>query len=197
MFPSLCECVGDCFGPRYFSAPSEKCLCPKKNNHLWFHTMTSKKTVRSYYCLSSRHSNSYFAHSFDFHCLTNFSKKYQFVVDSISLVQGNMLTCNLHLEEWSMSNNMVSKIWGRISASYIHLLQFKIQSHLQKHLLWIPVHQTSYHKKTFKISNITFAILPFFLIMIHHLEYFGVYFFWWNHQMPFKMFQSHKKNAKI
>ena len=44
---------GDCFGPRYFSS---RATLPQKNtsiqnNHLRFHTMTSKKMVRSYYCL--------------------------------------------------------------------------------------------------------------------------------------------------
>ena len=53
MFRSLCEFVGDCFGPRYFSSGA---ALPQKNtsvqnNHLRFHTMTSKKMVRSYYCL--------------------------------------------------------------------------------------------------------------------------------------------------
>ena len=53
LFRSLCEIVGDCFGPRYFSSGA---ALPQKNtsvqnNHLRFHTMTSKKMVRSYYCL--------------------------------------------------------------------------------------------------------------------------------------------------
>ena len=46
-------CFGDCFGPRYFSSGA---ALPQKNtsvqnNHLRFHTMTSKKMVRSYCCL--------------------------------------------------------------------------------------------------------------------------------------------------
>ena len=54
IFRSLCEFVGDCFGPRYFSSGAK---LPQKNtsvqnNHLRFHTMTSKKMVRSYYCLN-------------------------------------------------------------------------------------------------------------------------------------------------
>ena len=54
LFRSLCEFVGDCFGPRYFSSGA---ALPQKNtsvqnNHLRFHTMTSKKMVRSYYCLT-------------------------------------------------------------------------------------------------------------------------------------------------
>ena len=53
LFRSLCEFVGDCFGPRYFSSGA---AIPQKNssvqnNHLRFHTMTSKKMVRSYHCL--------------------------------------------------------------------------------------------------------------------------------------------------
>ena len=53
LFRSLCEFVGVCFGPRYFSSGA---ALPQKNtsvqnNHLRFHTMTSKKMVRSYYCL--------------------------------------------------------------------------------------------------------------------------------------------------
>ena len=54
VFLPLCELVGDCFGPRYFSSGA---TLPQKNtmvqnNHLRFHTMTSKEMVRSYYCLS-------------------------------------------------------------------------------------------------------------------------------------------------
>ena len=49
LFRSLCEFVGDYFGPRYFSSGA---ALPQKNtsvqnNHLRFHTMTSKKMVRS------------------------------------------------------------------------------------------------------------------------------------------------------
>ena len=55
LFRSLCAFVGDCFGPRYFSLGA---VLPQKNtsvqnNHLRFHTMTSKKMVRSYYCLNN------------------------------------------------------------------------------------------------------------------------------------------------
>ena len=53
LFRSLCEFVGDCFEPQYFSSGA---ALPQKNtsvqnNHLRFHTMTSKKMVQSYYCL--------------------------------------------------------------------------------------------------------------------------------------------------
>ena len=76
----------------------------------------------------------------------------------VSLWQVIMLTFNLHLEEWSMDSNIVSNIWLGMSTTSIHLLKFKI-------------------------SNITFAILLFFSQKYLHLEYFGVYFSWWNHQM--------------
>ena len=51
IFRSLCEFVSDCL-PRYFSSGA---TLPQKytsvqNNHLRFHTMTSKKMVHSYYC---------------------------------------------------------------------------------------------------------------------------------------------------
>ena len=53
LFRSLCEFVGDCFGPRYFSSgdtlPQQNTSV--QNNHLRFHTMTSKKMVHTYYCL--------------------------------------------------------------------------------------------------------------------------------------------------
>ena len=52
IFRSLCEFVGNFFGPRYFSSGA---TLPQKNtsvqnNQLQFHTMTSKKMVRSYFC---------------------------------------------------------------------------------------------------------------------------------------------------
>ena len=62
LFWSLCEFVGDCFGPQYFSSGA---ALPQKNisvqnNHPRFHTMTSKKMVCSYYCLTKMiYSNSF------------------------------------------------------------------------------------------------------------------------------------------
>ena len=48
IFRSMCEFVGDFFGPRYFSS---RTMLPQKNtsvqnNHLRFHTMTSKDGVQ-------------------------------------------------------------------------------------------------------------------------------------------------------
>ena len=37
-----------------------------------------------------------------------------------------MQTSNKHLEEWSMDNNMVSKIWVWMSTTSIYLLQLEI-----------------------------------------------------------------------
>ena len=50
-----------------------------------------------------------------------------------------------------MDDNMVSKIWAEnfeMSTANIHLLQFKIQRHLQKRELWITVHLNSFRRKT-------------------------------------------------
>ena len=47
---------------------------------------------------------------------------------------------NFHLkssDQWITI--MVGKIWVRIYTTSIHLLQLKIQSHLQKRRLWMPV----------------------------------------------------------
>ena len=44
-------------------------------------------------------------------------------------------------------NNMVSKIWVIISTTNVHLLQFKIESNLQKRRLWMPVHQNLLRRK--------------------------------------------------
>ena len=120
---------------------------------------------------------------------------------------------SLHLEEWSMNNNMVSKkgdqwitiivskIWVGMITTNIHLLQFKTQGHFQKRGVWIEEHQNSCQRNTFKISNITFTILPFsnkniFTDPNYHDEHFQVYYFWWNHQMRVKMVHSNTKNGK-
>ena len=74
------------------------------------------------------------------------------------------LLCKLSiytLEEWSMDNNMVSKIGVGMTTINIHLLQFKILSHLQKRGFWMPVHENSCWRKTSEIYYITFAILLF------------------------------------
>ena len=54
IFWSSWEFVGNCFGPLCFSS---RATLPQKNtsvqnNPLQFHTMTTKKMVRSYYCLN-------------------------------------------------------------------------------------------------------------------------------------------------
>ena len=50
---------------------------------------------------------------------------------------------------------------SRMFTINIHLLQLKVQSHLQKRGLWISVNQNSYRRKPSKISNIIFLISPF------------------------------------
>ena len=45
----------------------------------------------------------------------------------------------------------------------IHLLQFKIQGHLQKRGLWMPMYQNSSRRKKSQICAISVAILLFFL----------------------------------
>ena len=86
---------------------------------------------------------------------------YQFVLDGLSWCK----LCKLSIytwEEWSTDKNMVGKIWVGMTSNNIHLLQFKIWSHLQKQKIWMPVHQNSFRrKKISEISYITFAILHF------------------------------------
>ena len=69
-----------------------------------------------------------------------------------------------------MDNNVASKIWVGMSTTNIHLLQFKIQSHLQKRGLWMPVHQNSFRRK--KHLKFLTLHLPFclFLMKILHLK---------------------------
>ena len=61
--------------------------------------------------------------------------KHWFVVDGFSLVWVMMLIFSFCLEEWSMDDNMVSKIWVGMFTNNIHLLTFKIQSHMQRQRL--------------------------------------------------------------
>ena len=61
--------------------------------------------------ISSRHSNSNFAHSFDFALPYKFCEKNKVVVGSFSLLWVIMLNFHLYLEEWSMDDNMMSKFW--------------------------------------------------------------------------------------
>ena len=98
-----------------------------------------------------------------------------------------------------MDYNIVSKTWVGMSATNIHLLQFKIQSYLQKQTLNSVTSELVPQKKLSKISNITFAILLFLIEILElncHPEYFGIYFSWWNHQMRLKMVHSYIKDAK-
>ena len=79
--------------------------------------------------ISSRHSNSNFAHSLDFHPLTNFAKNIN-------------LSCRwfLKLSIYTLKSDQWITIWWAkfelecllLTMTNIHLLQFKIQCHLQK-----------------------------------------------------------------
>ena len=87
--------------------------------------------------ISSRHSNSNSVYSFDVHCCISFVK-------NINLSLMVSLWCELlrklsilhleHAEELSEDKTMeISKIRvGMSTTTTIHLLRFKIQSHLQK-----------------------------------------------------------------
>ena len=57
------------------------------------------------------------------------------------------------LEEKSMNPIMVSKIWVGMSINYINLLQFKIQSHLQKSGTCDKNHQTRFKIVHFSSNN--------------------------------------------
>ena len=101
-----------------------------------------------------------FSHTFDFHCLTYFVK--------ISISRRWFLfsvSYNCKLSIYTLKCDQWIAIWYTIffvgMSTSIHWL--KIQSHLQKCRLWIPVHvhQNSNRRKTVKISNITFNILHF------------------------------------
>ena len=78
-----------------------------------------------------------------------------------------------------------------MSTTNIHLSQFKIQCHLQKRRLWIPVHQNTYRRKNrlkFLTSHLPFCFSLIKIIKLFcHPGFFGIYFSWWNHQMRFKM----------
>ena len=66
----------------------------------------------------------------------------------------------------------------------------------------MPVYQDSWHtkEKPSKISNITFAILPFYqkkkIVKLNgDPQYFGIHYSWWNHQIRFKMFHFNIKKT--
>ena len=118
IFRSLCEFVGDCFGPRYFSSGA---TLPQKNtsvqnNHLRFHTMTSKKMVRSYYCLNKSH------HSFN--CVQSLTSVWCIIL------MPHALSCDWH--DWSplhpssqgycwvVQSCMITKtLWMNLASPYL------------------------------------------------------------------------------
>ena len=64
---------------------------------------------------------------------------------------------------------MVSKIWVEMSTANIHLLQFTIQSHLQKRRLWMPVHQNSFQRQN--VINLLHYIRHFVFCASKYLHF--------------------------
>ena len=98
--------------------------------------------------ISNRLFQSDFAQSFVTPCsllynMTNFAKSVNLLCMA-SLWRVLLRKRKLHIIEWSTDTIMVSKIWVGMSFNNIHLLKFKIQGHLQKPGLWMPVHQNSF-----------------------------------------------------
>ena len=61
-----------------------------------------------------------------------FCEKHQIAKDDFSLVWVIIYTFNLYHEEWSVGNNMVSKIWVGMSTTYIYLLPIQNLKSLAK-----------------------------------------------------------------
>ena len=57
---------------------------------------------------------------------------------------------------------VVSKIWVGMSANNINLLQLKIQGHMSKKELWIPVYQTHFEEKSLKFVTFQSPVCFFF-----------------------------------
>ena len=77
------------------------------------------------------------------------SLPYQFFVSDQFVVHNFFLVCsmsNLQLEERLVDSIMVSNHWVGICTNNIHLLQFKIQGHLLKRGLRMPVFQNSFRR---------------------------------------------------
>ena len=112
--------------------------------------------------ISSRHSNSNFAHSFDFIALLSLRKvstcRGWFIFDVSLLCTRSMYT--LKSAQW-ITIIMVNKIWVGMSTTNILLLQFKSQSHLQNGDYKCRYSRTHSKEKASEIFNITFAILSF------------------------------------
>ena len=105
--------------------------------------------------ISKTCSNSNFAHSFDFHCLANFAKKYQFVEGSFSLVWVIMGTFNSDLE--SMDNDTNSAYY---KCSFTKIQNLKLLAKLRT--LNVGTSE-SYRRKTVKFPTLH---SPFCLFLI-------------------------------
>ena len=106
--------------------------------------------------------------------------------------------CKSWVRSWTVR---WAKFDFEMSATYIHKCQCKIQIHLEKRGLWMPVHQHS-EEKSSKISDNTFAILPFShqnsLTRLPSRVLWGLPrpLLIWTHHMRFKIVHSNTKNAK-
>ena len=98
----------------------------------------------------------------------------------------------------------VSKIWVRMYATNIHLLQFKILKLLIN--MWTLNASTSgLQPRRNRLKYLTLH-LPFCLLIRKKkntqtewpswVPYFGIYYSWWNYQMHLKMVHLNIKNAK-
>ena len=93
---------------------------------------------------------------------------------------------------------MVSKIWFRMSATFIYLLS--IQNHLQKHgPLNVGISELIPKGEGTYIYLILYMPFCIFLSKCFncHPDYFGIYFSWWYHQIHFKMVHSNAKMQNL
>ena len=132
--------------------------------------------------ISSRHSNSNFAYSLTSIALPILRRWFLFGMSYY-------VTSNLHLKQWSMDSNMVSKTWVRMSTTNFTPIK-NSKFDFECRYIWSNTDD----------KNVRFLTLhsPFclFLKITFHSEYFGVYFSWWNCQMCIKMINSNSKKTK-
>ena len=107
--------------------------------------------INEYY---NKHSNTNFAHSLDFHYLTNFVENINIhlcdICRGLSLL-GMKLLCKCSIYTLK-SDQWITIWWAKFELECLLLIfslhQFKIKSRLQKRGLWMPVYQNSYRRKT-------------------------------------------------
>ena len=142
--------------------------------------------------ISSRHSNSNFAHPFDFHCLTSFVKKYQFLF-------GVTYNVNCRFTTWKVTNGC----WAKFELEYLLLIFFYSNSNSNvtcknaNFNCWFIRMHTEENRLKFLTLLSPFCFLFCFVLVFFghkrcwvycHPEYSGVYFSWWNLQICSKWF---------